>query len=110
MVKNIIKYFRLPGLLFIPLLILPLFLNSCSSKKEIKEDKFIKIYCDLIIAQDTTNTMNDSIRREIFRRYSVTEEQYNSTILSYNKDPKKWDEFFGKAIDYLGELRKKKDG
>lgn len=104
------KYFRLPGLLFIPLLILPLFLNACSSKKEIKEDKFIKIYCDLIIAQDTTNAMNESLRGEVFRRYAVTEEEYNNTILSYNKDPKKWDKFFDKAIEYLGELRKKKDG
>lgn len=96
--------------MIIPLIILSLVLNSCSDKKEIKEDKFIKVYCDLLIAQDTTRTVSREMRNEIFARYEVTEEQYNLTVQSYNNDPKKWDEFFDKAINYLQELRKKKDG
>jgi flagellar motor component MotA len=106
-----LKYFRSGGLFIIPLIILSsLLLNSCSQKKNIDEDKFIKVYCDLLIAQDTTHAMNDKMKQEIFKKYSITKEEYNSIIQLYNNDPKKWDKFFDKAITYLQELRKKKDG
>ena len=92
------------------IIISSLLLDSCSQKKGIPEDKFVKIYCDLLIAQDTTRAMNDTMRKEIFDRYSITAAEYNSTIQQYNSDPKKWDKFFDRAINYLQELRKKKDG
>lgn len=60
--------------------------------------------------QDTTHSMNDKMRQEIFNRYSVTGDEYNSTIESYNSNPKKWDKFFDRAIEYLKELRKNKQG
>ncbi|HKJ80453.1 MAG TPA: DUF4296 domain-containing protein [Ignavibacteriaceae bacterium] len=111
MIIKILKYFR-PGALFIiPLIILSsLLLTSCSQKKGIDEAKFIKVYCDLLIAQDTTHEMNDKMRQEIFDKYSISKEEYNSTIQLYNNNPKKWDKFFDKAITYLQKLRKIKGG
>jgi len=111
LIINILKYFRSGTLFIISLIILSsLLFTSCSQKKGIDEAKFIKVYCDLLIAQDTTHAMNDKMRQEIFRKYSVTKEEYNSTIQLYNNDPKKWDKFFDKAITYLQELRKNKGG
>ena len=83
---------------------------SCSKKSTIDEDKLIKVYADLLIIQDTTNAENyslDSIRTVVLDRYDLTLPEYKEMISAYNKDPKKWEEFFDKAISYVNELKVK---
>jgi hypothetical protein len=85
---------------------------SCDNDEIIPEEKFIDVYSDLIIAQDTTSSVThhqrDSIQQIIFKRYSVTLEEYSSTIEFYNSNPEKWEKFFNTAIDSL-EARQKKN-
>ena len=83
---------------------------SCSKKNTVDEDKLIKVYADLLIIQDTTNIENyslDSLRTTVLNRYDLTLPQYEEMIKKYNQEPKKWEEFFDKAIAYVNELKAK---
>ena len=83
---------------------------SCSKKNTVDEDKLIKVYADLLIIQDTTNIENyslDSLRTTVLNRYDLTLPQYEEMIKVYNQEPKKWEEFFDKAIAYVNELKAK---
>ena len=97
----------------LPLLIIPILLiNSCSEEEVIPEEKFIHVYVDLMIVQDTTRTNPlplDSLKEIIFTKYDITSELYYKTIAKYNSSPEDWEEFFDKAIAYLEELKTKKD-
>lgn len=97
---------------FVLTFFLAAFLSNCSENKVIDEDKFIKIYTDLIIAQDSidTNYGNlDSIRSVILKKYNIQQEQYESTIEYYNQNPERWKNFFEKAIAYLETLKSKRN-
>ena len=94
--------------IFIPFIFL---LASCSDSPPVKEDKFVKIYVDMLIAQDSTGSNGkqlEGIKKEVLKRYSVSETDYNSTLKFYNADPKRWSDFFDKAIAYLEKLNKEK--
>ena len=95
----------------IPLYLLMLFFIACSNDKVIDENKFVKVYADLVIAQDTlipNKEVFDSVKTKIFKKYGVTFKQYNYTISYYNKDVKRWESFFSQAIAYIDTLRSKK--
>ena len=81
---------------------------GCSHK--INEDKFILIYSDLVIAQDTLkrNFKQGEIKNLVFKRYNVSEKEYSETLNYYNSDPRKWEAFFNKTISHLEGLRSKK--
>jgi hypothetical protein len=86
-----------------------LFISACEKNPAIPEDKFIKVYVDLLILQDTTSTENaslDSLKSIVFTKYSISPEQYDETIRFYNEEPKRWEEFFDKAIAYAEKLKK----
>jgi adenylate kinase family enzyme len=85
-------------------------LPGCSKNKVINEDKFVKVYADLVIQQDTLKNLSvkiDSLKQIVFKRYNVTEKEYKKTIEYYNNDPRKWEEFFKRVKGYLEELNKK---
>jgi Domain of unknown function (DUF4296) len=90
------------------LLLLTVFFAGCSHK--INEDKFILIYSDLVIAQDTLKVNNniDEIKKRVFKKYNVSEMEYAATLNYYNSDPRKWEAFFNKTISHLEGLRNKK--
>jgi Domain of unknown function (DUF4296) len=84
--------------------------SGCSKNRIINEDKFVKLYADLVIQQDTLNTLNyktDSLKIAVFKRYDVNEEDYKNTIKYYNQDPSRWEKFFNKVTAYLEGLKKK---
>ena len=85
------------------------FLSGCSQNNKIDEDKFIKIYTDIAVAQDTLKaaTYNfDSLKTVVFKRFGITSKDYNSTIDYYNQDPQRWEKFFDKVTAYVEKLRK----
>ena len=84
--------------------------SGCSKTKILNEDKFMKVYVDLVIAQDTINVPAakfDSVKTVVFKLNGITGEDYNATINYYNKDPQKWQKFFIKTTDYVDRLRRK---
>jgi formate-dependent nitrite reductase cytochrome c552 subunit len=90
-----------------PLLSIILFF-SCSDEKIIEEEKFIEVYIDLLIMQDTTSANQnsiDSIKSIVFQKHSITAKDYEQTIEQYNSSPEKWEEFFTKATAYVEKLK-----
>jgi hypothetical protein len=90
------------------LLLLLLFITGCSGR--IKEDKFILVYSDIVMAHDTAGTVHDmtNIKNTVFKRYNVSSKEYDATLNYYNSDPRKWEPFFNKTIAHLEDLKSKK--
>jgi predicted ATP-binding protein involved in virulence len=109
LIKNKIKYYKL---ILIQVLAISAILLSGCSKKTVDEDKFAKIYAEMIIAQDTANYAPNNfkpVQDTILKRYGVNRTEYTATVEAYNKDPQKWEKFFDKAISYVETLRKPKN-
>lgn len=79
--------------------------------KTIEQETFVKFYTEYLIAQDSLGSdvaSSKKIREKLYKKYSVTEEEYLSTINEYNSDQKKWAEFFGKVMENLEAQQKKR--
>jgi len=86
---------------------------SCSKDDILPEDKFIKIYIDILVAQDTlsnSSISNDSLKTLILEKYNVTDSIYTKTIEYYNNNPDKWEKFFEDAIKQVEELKATEGG
>ena len=84
---------------------------GCAKEQKIKEKTFVKIYADLVIAQDSLAVDSVSFANEqnvIFTRYNVTKKLYVKTLDHYKKNPDKWKSLFEEVIAYLREKEKKK--
>lgn len=101
---SFLKYFF--PLLFISIILL----QGCGKEQKIiPEDKFIQVYVDLLLVSDTTSTDKlslDSLKTLVFKNHNVISEEYDATISYYNSQPKRWEEFFDKAIAYAEKLKK----
>ena len=82
---------------------------SCSEKDTLPDDEFVKIYVDILIAQDTTTNSisTDSLKSIVLSKYGVSYSEYQKTIDSYNETPEKWEEIFDKSIKYVDSLKTK---
>jgi len=94
------------------ILILPIafIFYSCKDQPRIPEEKFIRVYVDLLIIHDSSSVQNlslDSLKQALFKKYETTEEHYQNTIDYYNETPQKWEAFFDKATAYVEELESK---
>ncbi len=104
-------------LLLISLVFATLF-SACQNQNRINEDKFVKIYTDMVIAQDSIidKKTPDSLqvvnprtnaRNEILKRYNVSLDQYQSTVDYYNQYPERWQTFFDKVIANVDSMKTK---
>jgi hypothetical protein len=90
-------------------LVFSLLLSACDKGPAIPEEKFIKVYVDLLIVQDTTTAETislDSIKTLVFTKHNISSEQYDETINYYNSQPEKWAAFFDSATVYVERLKK----
>jgi len=88
--------------------LITVFIFSCSNDDILPEDKFVKIYIDILVAQDTLNDnsiSNDSLKTLILQKYNVADSVFTKTIEYYNYDPAKWEKFFEDAIKHVEELK-----
>ena len=84
------------------------FIFSCSKDDILPEDKFIKIYIDILVAQDTltdNSISNDSLKTLVLQKYDVADSVFTKTIEYYNYNPAKWEKFFEEAIRQVEELK-----
>lgn len=92
------------------ILFLLFFCTGCDKGPAVPEDTLVKVYTDIVIAQDTTADSSKNvfvINEEIFRRYNITAEQYKKSIDYLNEDMLRWESFFDKAIKYAEDLKQK---
>lgn len=84
---------------------------SCSDDKTIKdEEKFAKVYIDLLISEEQNRSDSLKIKsgqENIFKKYGVSQKQYEATINYYNQNPERWREFFTKVDDYFNKIENK---
>lgn len=86
-----------------------LFLSSCSENKIINENKFVKIYSEIVIASDSADikTDSDSLMKSVLARNNISLAEYQNTVDHYSRDPQKWEQFFNRVISYVDSLQKK---
>jgi len=81
---------------------------SCDNKEILPEEKFIEVYVDILVAEDTT-TLNsitsDSLKTIILSKHNTTEAVYQNTIDYYNESPERWEKFFDKVVAYVEKLK-----
>lgn len=85
------------------LLSLVLFI-SCEEKPTIEENKFVKVYAKLISAQDSISADSSKFfeyKKKVFSDFNLTEKDYEQTVEFYNKDPKRWEDFFNKVVKHI---------
>ena len=82
-------------------------LLSCKKSSAIDEKKFIKIYAEMIFMQDTSKLSPQTIKENVLKKFSVSEKDYNNTIMFYNDDPERWQKFFDSTIVYIEKLNPK---
>ncbi len=92
------------------LLLLLFILSFIDCSHRISEDKFILVYSDLVIAQDTLagKLSLSQIKAKVFTKYGVSDKEYSATLNYYNSEPKKWEAFFNRAIAHVESLQGKK--
>jgi hypothetical protein len=72
-------------------------------------DKFVAVYCDLTIAQDTVKPEQFAkAKSDILKKYDVNEAQLKATYDYYYQNPKLWEEFFKNALERMDKLNKHK--
>jgi len=84
------------------------FFTNCSEEEIMPEEKLIKIYVDILIAQDTTSDKSistDSLKAIVLNTHNVSDSLYLKAIEHYKSSPAKWESFFNNAIKYVEELR-----
>jgi len=85
-------------------------LFGCNNPKEIDKTTLSKTYVDIMIAQEIYLPNFDSLKikkQKIFKKYGITEKDYNYTLESYKADTEKWNEFFASSLAYLDTLKKR---
>ena len=85
-----------------------IFLQACNDDPPIPEKIFMRVYVDILIAQDTTTTTSfstDSLREEILADNDILPEQYVDMIEYYNARPEKWMPFFDSVTVYVEQMR-----
>lgn len=80
-------------------------LISCG-QKTIEMKKFVNVYCDLNIAQDTLKPPEFmKMKKEILNKYGITEKELKDTYQDYYNNPKQWQPFFEKALARMDEMK-----
>jgi hypothetical protein len=87
-----------------------LFLSvSCANKNEVEPERLAKAYVDLLVVEDfykDTDSLNIK-REQVFQKYSLTEELYDSAYKQISFDVDRWEIFFNLANVYLDTLKAK---
>jgi Domain of unknown function (DUF4296) len=107
-----LRAFTFKIILLLGIFLLFSILPGCSNNKVIEESKFVKIYSDLVIAQDTianNPSILNSVKQKIFKRYGVSDEEYRNTIKYYNRNSEKWKDFFIKVTAHINSMKKGND-
>ena len=78
---------------------------SCQHGPSIPEEKFVKVFSEMTIMQDTTSLNQAQIRKDVLKKYNFSEDDYSKTIKYYNSDPERWNKFFDKVLVYLQDLQ-----
>jgi hypothetical protein len=86
-------------------LIISIGLQSCKKSPSIDENKFVKLYTEMIFMQDTSSLSQLAIKDSVLKKFSVKEFDYVNTVKFYNDDPERWQRFFDSTLAYMERLK-----
>ena len=69
----------------------------------------VKVYVENVIANQTFGNNTDSLqihKEAVFKKYGLTEKEFETELGKYSQDKDTWARFFKKANAYLEELKK----
>jgi len=79
-------------------------LAGCSDEKPLDQEKFIEVYYDILVLQESRgmefNAMQQ-IREEVYKKHGITHGQYEATLKYLSEDTKRWEQFFDEMIAYV---------
>lgn len=90
-------------------LLIFIFLFACSEETTVEKETLAKVYVDLLLAEDIY-AGTDSLelkKEEIWVKYEISKEIYDSSFIKFEHDTEKWDDFFNLANSYLDTLKAK---
>ena len=97
---------------FLGYLLISVLIIGCNKDETIPEDEFIKVYVDILVAQDTLQNKSispDSIRKIVLKKHNIPDSVYKKTIDYHNSSEEKWEKFFDKTIKYVEDLKAVKE-
>lgn len=97
---------RNSAILFVFLILL--LCSDCGGGKA-SEEVLVKVYVENVIADQTFTKNPDSLRikkEAVFKKYGITEQEFESELRKYSQDKERWASFFKKANTYLDDLKK----
>ncbi len=77
--------------------------------KSVSEEVLVKVYVENVIADQTYASNSDSLtihKKNIFKKYGLTQKDFESELSKYSQDKDEWAKFFKKCNEYLDELKK----
>ncbi len=83
-------------------------LFSACQKSKLDVDTLVRIYVENVIIEETFASNQDSIKikkEELFERYKISRNEYETELNAIGADQKKWEEFFKKANALLEDLK-----
>ncbi len=92
--------------------------SACQNKNRINEGKFVKIYTDMVITQNSIVDKEDvdslqivnpltAARDSILKKHNVSLAQYQATVDYYNQNPERWQKFFEKVLAESDSMKAK---
>ena len=94
------------------MLVLLVLFAGCEKKEILPEEKFIEVYVDILVAEDTTaqkSFSSDSLKTIVLSKHNTTEIVYQNTIDYYNESSDRWEKFFDEVITYVEKLKSKSE-
>jgi hypothetical protein len=95
---------RLIGAFLVCIIAFLLFRAFRPSSKEFSEDKFVEVYVQLSIANDSFPSDSLKLKEEkkkILEQAEVTQEQIDDFVQRYNQKPEKWARVWKKIMERL---------
>lgn len=92
----------------ISIFIFPIILHvSCSDGKKIDDTQLAQAYVDLLVVEDYYSESDslDMKRERVFKKYSISEEEYDTAFVKMSYDAERWENFFNLANSYLDSLK-----
>ena len=81
--------------------------SSCDQAPPISDKKFIKVYSEMVLMQDTSSLSQILIKDTVLNKFKISKNDYDRTIEFYNNNPEKWQTFFDSVIVYMEKVKPK---
>ena len=81
--------------------------SSCDQAPPISDEKFIKVYSEMVFMQDTSSLSQILIKDTVLNKFKISKNDYDRTIEFYNNNPEKWQTFFDSVIVYMEKVKPK---